>query len=149
MHGLSSFGSFHHGVVNPLPEQQQPVAAAGSSSAKTAALPAVGEIVSSMSSTGAVPAAASTVRSGLADGGATGGHSQAGGGGAMASSEPAQQQLLSGYPMTAGSQQYDANVEQSGGNFTAFVASVPGVTASSSSELAAEHNLQLRIDELV
>jgi hypothetical protein len=149
MHGLSSFGSFNHGAVNPLPEQQQPEAAAGSSSAKTAALPAVGEIVSSMSSTGAFPAAASSVRSGLADGGATGGSSHAGGGGAMTSSELAQQELVSGYPMTAGGQQYEAKVEQSGGNYRAFVAGVPGVTATSSSELAAEHNLQLRIDELV
>lgn len=67
----------------------------------------------------------------------------------MTASELAQQELVSGYPMTVGGQQYDANVEQSGGNYTAFVASVPGVTATSSSELAAEHNLQLRIDELV
>jgi hypothetical protein len=149
MNGLSSFGSFNHGAFNPLPEQQQPVAAAGSSSAKTAALPAVGEIVSSMSSTGAVPAAAASVRSGLSDGGATGGSSHAGGGGSMTTSQLAQQELVSGYSMTAGGQQYDANVEQSGGDYTAFIANVPGGTATSSSELAAEHTLQLRIDELV
>jgi hypothetical protein len=45
----------------------------------------------------------------------------------MTSSELAQQELVSGYPMTVGGQQHEANMEQSRGDYTASVASVPGV----------------------
>jgi len=61
----------------------------------------------------------------------------------------AEEELVSGYAMTVGHQQYAAAVEQSGGNYTASVENVTGGTATGSSELAAENNLQLRIDELV
>jgi hypothetical protein len=131
MQGLSSFGSF-----NPLTELPQSVAANGS--AKTTALPAVGSGAVSSSSAGAAPAALTRI-------GAAG----AGGGAALTASLLAEEELVSGYAMTVGHQQYAAAVEQSGGNYTASVENVTGGTATGSSELAAENNLQLRIDELV
>jgi hypothetical protein len=142
MHGLSSFGSLNPGAINPLPELQQPVTVAGNSSAIAAPLPAVGDKVSSTSSSSAVPAPAASLRSGLAEGGPAGDGSHAGGSAARTSSLLAQQQLVSNYPMTVSGQQYPAD-------YTASVANVPGMTATSSSEVAAETTLQLRIDELV
>jgi hypothetical protein len=48
-----------------------------------------------------------------------------------------------------GGTQYAGLVGQSGGEYTASVASVLGATGSGSTELAAENNLNTRIDELV
>jgi hypothetical protein len=147
MHGLSSLGSLNPGPSNlgpsnPVAEMQPPVAVAGNSSAIAAPLPAVGDKVSSTSSSSAVPAPAASVRSGLTEGGPAGGGSHAGGGSARTLSLLAQEQLASNYPMTVSGQQYPAE-------YTASVANVPGMTATSSSELAAETTLKLRIDELV
>src|ERR1700723_1654425 len=142
MHGLSSFGSLNPGSINPLPELQQPVAVAGSSSAIAAPLPAVGDKVSSTSSSSAVPAPTASLRSGLTERGDAGGGSHPGGGSAATLNLFAKEQLASNYPMTVSGQQYPAD-------YTASVANVPGMTATSSSELAAETTLQLRIDELV
>ena len=156
MHGLSSLGPLNHGSlnsgslnsgsinpgpINPLPELQ-PVAVAANSSAIAATLPAVGDKVSSTSSSSAVPAPTAVVRSGLAERGTAGGGTHPGGGGAATLSLLAQEQLANNYPMTVSGQQYPAD-------YTASVANVPGMTATSSSELAAETTLKLRIDELV
>jgi hypothetical protein len=142
MQGLSSFGSF-----NPLTELPQPVAAAVKPSAKTMALPAVDDRVSSSASastafTGtaqaAAPAHASSSSVAAAQGGST-----------LTAGQIAQEELVSGYAMTVGKQQYAADVEESGGNYTVSVENLVGGTATGNTELAAENNLQLRIDELV
>jgi hypothetical protein len=138
MQGLSSFGSF-----NPLPELPQTVAAAVKPPAKTTALPAVEDKVSSTASVstgsaGAAPAAASRTSVAAAQGGST-----------LTTGQIAQEELVSGYAMTVGKQQYAADVEESNGNYTISVENLVGGTATGNTELAAENNLQLRIDELV
>lgn len=139
MQGLSSFGSF-----NPLTELPQPVAAAVKPSAKTTALPAVEDTVSSTASAGtasssAMQAAAPAHTSVAA----------AQGGSTLTTGQIAQEELVSGYAMTVGKQQYAADVEESNGNYTISVENLVGGTATGNTELAAENNLQLRIDELV
>ena len=140
--GALNPGPINPGPINPLPELEPPVAVLGNSTAIAAPLPAVGDKVSSTSSSSAVPAPTASVRSGLTEGGAARGGPHPGGGGPAPFSLFAQEQLASNYPMTVSGQQYPAD-------YTASVANVPGMTATSSSELAAETTLQLRIDELV
>jgi len=137
MQGLSSFGSF-----NPLTELPQPVAAAVKPSAKTTALPAVQDTVatSTASSNTAPSAAAAPAHSSVA---------AAQGGSTLTTGQIAQEELVSGYAMTVGKQQYAADVEESNGNYTISVENLVGGTATGNTELAAENNLQLRIDELV
>jgi hypothetical protein len=57
--------------------------------------------------------------------------------------------IASGYSTTVAGTQYLASLDQAGTEYTASVASVLGATATESSELAAENNLNLRINELV
>jgi hypothetical protein len=57
--------------------------------------------------------------------------------------------LDSSYLTTVGGTQYSGLVGESGGEYTASVASLLGATASGSTELAAENNLDARIDALV
>lgn len=71
----------------------------------------------------------------------------AGGGGGAAAAEA--ETLVSGYSTTIAGKQYSGSVEESGGQYTASVPSVPGASATGSSLAAAENNLSNRIDELV
>jgi hypothetical protein len=57
--------------------------------------------------------------------------------------------LISGYSTTVGGKQYAASVLEAGGEYTASIASVPGATATGTSQQAAENSLNMRIDELV
>jgi predicted RNase H-like HicB family nuclease len=59
------------------------------------------------------------------------------------------EKLVSGYSTTIAGKQYSGSVEESGGQYTASVASVSGASATGSSLSAAENNLSNRIDELV
>lgn len=70
-------------------------------------------------------------------------------------SEPKREQrcavetLAAVYTTTVGGQQYTGDIEQSGAEYTASVANLPGVSASGSSVIDAEINLSIRIDEIV
>ena len=150
MQGLSSFGSF-----NPLPEMPN----VATTLPKAAAQPAESDTVSSTTSSDPAPVNNTPVSSAggnnarirttqTAEGAAAAGGSHAGGGGTSTVSLLAAQELVSGYAMTVGGQQYAADVEQSGGNYTASINTVPGVSVTAPTELTAETNLQLRIDEL-
>jgi hypothetical protein len=57
--------------------------------------------------------------------------------------------IASGYSTTVAGTQYLASLEQSGSEYTASVANVLGATSTESSELAAENNLDVRINEIV
>jgi hypothetical protein len=57
--------------------------------------------------------------------------------------------LAAVFSTTAGGKNYSADVEQSGGEYTATVTGLPGASASGSSAMAAEENLDNRIDMLV
>jgi hypothetical protein len=57
--------------------------------------------------------------------------------------------IASGYSTTVAGTQYLAILEQSGSEYTASVANVLGATSTESSELAAQNNLDVRINELV
>jgi len=57
--------------------------------------------------------------------------------------------LISGYSTTVGGKQYAASILETGGEYTASIANVPGATATGTTEQAAENNLNIRIDELV
>jgi hypothetical protein len=57
--------------------------------------------------------------------------------------------LAASYSTTVGGKSYSGTVVESGGVYTASVASLPGATASGSSAEAAENNLTVRIDVLV
>jgi predicted RNase H-like HicB family nuclease len=57
--------------------------------------------------------------------------------------------LVSSYSTTVNGTRYSGSVEQSGSEYTASVASLPGATATGTSLEAAENNLSARIDELV
>jgi hypothetical protein len=57
--------------------------------------------------------------------------------------------IVSGYSTTVAGTQYLASLEQSGAEYTASVQSLMGATSTQSSELAAENNLNVRINELV
>jgi hypothetical protein len=74
------------------------------------------------------------------------GASGGGGGGAAAATEEMQ---ASSYSTTVKGTRYSGSVEQSGGEYTASVASLPGASAIGTSAQAAENNLSARIDELV
>lgn len=69
--------------------------------------------------------------------------------GASAGSAAAAETLVGGYTDTVAGTQYSGSVEESGGQYVASVPALSGATASGSSEMAAEINLTLRIDELV
>jgi predicted RNase H-like HicB family nuclease len=56
--------------------------------------------------------------------------------------------LVSSYSTTVAGTHYSGSVEESGGEYTASVATLAGATASGSSIEAAENNLNARIDEL-
>ena len=71
------------------------------------------------------------------------------GGGGAATAAAAVDALTSGYSTTVDGKQYAASVVESGGGYTASISSVPGATATGTSEQAAENNLTLRIDALV
>jgi hypothetical protein len=74
------------------------------------------------------------------------GSSGGGGGGAAAATE---EMAVSSYSTTVHGTRYSGSVSQSGSEYTASVASLPGATATGSSTQAAENNLSARIDELV
>jgi hypothetical protein len=57
--------------------------------------------------------------------------------------------IASGYSTTVGGTQYLATLDQSGTEYTASVSQILGATSTANSELTAENNLNLRIDELV
>jgi hypothetical protein len=56
---------------------------------------------------------------------------------------------VTSYSTTVGGTQYTGDVEQSGGEYTASVANLPGASATGTSLVAAENALDIRIDELV
>lgn len=66
-----------------------------------------------------------------------------------ASSAAAVETLAAVYSTTVGGKQYTGDIEQSGAEYTASVANLPGVSASGSSVIDAEINLSTRIDEIV
>ena len=70
-------------------------------------------------------------------------------GGASAGSSAAVETLVTSYSTTVGGTQYSGSVEESDGEFVASVPTLSGATATGSSEIAAENNLDVRIDELV
>jgi hypothetical protein len=56
--------------------------------------------------------------------------------------------LITGYTTTVAGTQYSGSVEQSGQQYTASVPNLIGATATGTSVLDAEENLNVRIDEL-
>jgi hypothetical protein len=52
------------------------------------------------------------------------------------------------FSTTVGGKQYSGSVDESGGQYTASVSSLPGVSASGPSVIAAENALNNRIDEM-
>ena len=61
------------------------------------------------------------------------------------------EQLIGVYSTTVGGQQYAGTVEETNGVYTASLPNIPGpgATASGTSEISAENNLDTVIDELV
>lgn len=57
--------------------------------------------------------------------------------------------IVSGYSTTVGGTQYLASLEQSGSEYTASVQNLLGATATDSTEVVAENDLNVRINELV
>ena len=68
---------------------------------------------------------------------------------AAATSAAIAELTVTGYSTTVGGKQYAGSVEDANGTYTASIPSVNGATASGSSLVAAENNLDVRIDELV
>jgi hypothetical protein len=68
---------------------------------------------------------------------------------AAASTASTVEQLIGVYSTTVGGQQYAGTVEESDGVYTVSVPNLPGATASGTSEMSAENNLDTVIDELV
>jgi hypothetical protein len=64
-------------------------------------------------------------------------------------SSDAETSLAAVYSTTIGATTYSGSVEESGGEYTASVANLPGASASGSSIQAAEDNLGSIIDALV
>jgi predicted RNase H-like HicB family nuclease len=56
--------------------------------------------------------------------------------------------LAAGYSTTAAGKSYSGSVEESGGEYEASVANMPGASASGSSIQSAENNLDIKIDTL-
>lgn len=110
--------------------------------AVTAIHPVVATPPSAPAATPTPPAPAPQARSSHAHG-----TPAAGGGGAAAAATA--EMLVSGYSTTVNGTRYSGSVVQSGSEYTASVASLPGATASGTSMAAAENNLSARIDELV
>ena len=154
--GFPSFGPIGSTGATPLPQSllgspgrsfaPQPIArqpAVDATDTTAAASPASAP----SATTAAVPSAPATAARAAPGGGAHGG-----GGVAAASAATAAitvDALISGYSTTVGGKQYAASILETGGEYTASIANVPGATATGTTEQAAENNLNIRIDELV
>ena len=122
------------GAFGPQPVIRRP--AVGPTPATTQASP-VAAPAAPTAATPSAPAAPARAATGV------------GGGGAATAAAAAVDALTSGYSTTVDGKQYAASVVESGGGYTASISSVPGATATGTSEQAAENNLTLRIDALV
>ena len=60
-----------------------------------------------------------------------------------------QETLAAVYSTTVGGKSFSGSVEESGGEYEASVAGMPGASASGSSIQSAENNLDIKIDALV
>src|SRR5580658_7815933 len=107
------------------------------------ALPQLDTASSNVSTTSATNASASSKTA--SSGGA---HAAVAPAAAAATANSIVESIASGYSTTVGGTQYLASLDQSGTEYTASVANVLGATSTESSELAAENNLNLRINEL-
>jgi len=152
--GFPSFGPIGSTGATPLPQSMlgspgrtfapQPIArqaAVDATDTTAGASPA--------SAPSAVTAAAPSAPAARAT---AGGSAHDGGGVAAASAATAAitvDALISGYSTTVGGKQYAASILETGGEYTASIANVPGATATGTTEQAAENNLNIRIDELV
>ncbi len=72
-----------------------------------------------------------------------------GGGGASAGSSVAQEMQVTSFSTTVDGKQYSGSVSESDGEYVASDPTLSGATATGSSEIAAENNLAIRINELV
>jgi hypothetical protein len=77
-----------------------------------------------------------------------GGHSGGGSAPIAAATATTVDELIAGYSTTVGGKQYAASVDESGGEYTASIATIPRTSASGSTEQTAENNLNAHIDEL-
>jgi hypothetical protein len=126
------------GAFGPQPVIRRP--AVGPTPATTQASP-VAAPAAPTAATPSAPAAPARAATGVGGGGAATA--------AAAAAAAAVDALTSGYSTTVDGKQYAASVVESGGGYTASISSVPGATATGTSEQAAENNLTLRIDALV
>jgi hypothetical protein len=130
-------------VLNPVLLTQPGTQASGSSPVKSSrsSSPAVSSQTSSSAAGASSPAASSS-----------GGHTRVsggGGGGAAAAAAAEVETLVGSYATTVNGTQYAGSVEEENGAYTASVPNVSGATATGASEMEAENNLTIRIDELV